>query len=93
MTGGQLLRPGDTVWLAPRTPSAPAICYARPAVVVVVVRVSTPYVVVRVKGREGPTGPEYEIHEDHILRSDPDRPCAPRGRVPNRELDGQQQLL
>jgi hypothetical protein len=57
------LRPGDTVWLAPRTLAAPLICHREPAATLV--RFDSPYMVVTVDGAE------YRIHEDNVRRSNP----------------------
>lgn len=69
------LRPGDTVWLTPKTPGCPAVCWTQPRCTVVAVPRQGPYVVVKV-GRT-----EHRVHSDNIRRSDP---AASHGVVPVR---------
>jgi hypothetical protein len=57
------LRPGDTVWLTPKTRTCPRICWQRPRCTVVAV--GYPYVEVKA-GRT-----VHRIHVDNIRRSDP----------------------
>jgi hypothetical protein len=67
---GDLL-PHDVVWLTPRTPAAPAICYRQPKAVVL--RLDGPYVVVDVDGQE------HQVHQDNVRRSNPNRVDERRG--------------
>jgi hypothetical protein len=59
------LRPDDRVWLTPRTPGAPRICWSEPPALVQ--RIEHPYVVVTVKGRE------HRVHVDNVRRTEPGR--------------------
>jgi hypothetical protein len=83
MQRGDLL-PGDTVWLTPRTMTAPAVCYRQPRGSVV--RLDDPsYVVVKVDGTE------YQVHRDNVRRSNPNssEPVAhPQVRARKARPDG-----
>jgi Family of unknown function (DUF6248) len=76
------LRPGDTVWLRPKTLGCPSICWKQPRAAIIAL--GYPYAVVKV-GRK-----EYRIHLDNIRRSNPQaaksvlavRP-KPRPSLPN----------
>ena len=94
------IRECTTVWLSPRTPTAPAICYRQP--LCTVLAVSWPYARVRAAehrpGTKGwrlvPVGPTYRIHVDNILRRDPHLPRAVRTSSTSRppQLAGYVQL-
>jgi hypothetical protein len=66
------LRPGDVVWLVPRTIGAPGITYKQ--LRGVVTAVGEPYLTVDVAGEL------HEIHRDNLRRSNPtyDRPRKSR---------------
>lgn len=64
------LVPGDTVWLTPRTLSAPAVCWGQPRATFL--RHDMPYVFVKVNGIE------HRVHMDNMRRSDPTEPSKPR---------------
>ena len=79
------LGPFTVVWPCPRTMTAPAICYRQPRCRVV--RISWPYVVVRLAPRRNARdgGPQYRLHVDNIRRTDPHaapRVLRPRPRPP-----------
>jgi len=57
------LRPGDVVWLVPRTMTAPAICWRNTSAVVV--RFDPPHIHVTVDGQP------YRVHEDNVQRGNP----------------------
>lgn len=59
------LHVGDTVWLTPRTPGAPAICWKQAKATVR--KLGTPYLVV------GVDGVDYQVHTDNVRRTDPHR--------------------
>ncbi|BFU46701.1 hypothetical protein [Krasilnikovia sp. MM14-A1004] len=57
------LRPGDTVWLRPKTLGCPTICWKQPRATVI--GVDHTYLIVKVGRRE------HRIHADNIRRTDP----------------------
>ena len=59
------LRAGDTVWLTPKTPGCPSICWKQPHATVVAVSRHASYVEVKV-GRK-----QHRVHVDNVRRSDP----------------------
>ncbi|ROP29526.1 DUF6248 family natural product biosynthesis protein [Couchioplanes caeruleus] len=59
------LRPGDTVWLHPRTLTSPAVCWQQPRATVVRTERASLYAVVQVGQAE------HRIHVDNIRRTDP----------------------
>lgn len=58
------VRPGDLVFLTPRTKQAPRICYGRPPATVISV-IGWPYVTLMVRGVSG----EQTIHRDNINKT------------------------
>ena len=62
------LRPGDTVWLTPKTLGCPGVCWTKPRCTVVTT--GYPYVEVKV-GRK-----VHRVHVDNIRRSDPASACG-----------------
>ena len=58
------IKPGQTVWLVPKTPTAPPVAYGRPSGVVVAV--DGVYLVVNVPQVGG-----VRVHIDNIVRRDP----------------------
>jgi hypothetical protein len=81
-----VIQAGATVWLTPKTPGAPRVCWREPRADVV--RVEHPYVVVLVDGAE------HRVHVDNVRTTDPaatrgmDRPSRPK---PPPQWDGYEQ--
>jgi hypothetical protein len=75
VTGGDP-KPGDTVWLTPKTLAAPPICFKQPRATVVSVSKSELFFVVQVDGVE------HRIHADNVRYSDPAAVKPRESRVP-----------